>query len=137
MLKNDGVTPSAATAPKRASVSGSVSGGARFSVQSWPGPNCLFSDQSPIRYGLVALTLDGSEHLLAGGDAANIPAGTAYATRVVSGAARSVASSAGGNGAAMWDHAGAETPEFSHPLEPDAHDRERVRTLTGVDVALT
>ena len=56
--------------------------------------------------GRVALTLDGSEHLLAGGDAANIPAGTAYATRVVSSAARAVASSAGGNGAAMWDQAG-------------------------------
>ena len=85
--------------------------------------------------GAVAVTLDGTEHLLAGGDAANIPAGTAWSTRVVSGMARWVASSAGGE-RDICGTARAQTPDFSFPLDPDQHDAERVQSLTGADVVL-
>ena len=87
--------------------------------------------------GVVTLALEGEEHRLAGGDAANVPAGTAYATRVESGTARWITASAGGNGAALWDEAGSDTPAFSFPLEPEAADeRARLAALTGIDVAL-
>ena len=85
--------------------------------------------------GAVKVTLDCVEHVLSSGDAVNIPAGTAYATEVLSGAARWVASSSGGNGASLWDKAGRATSEFSFPLETDGDDAERLRALSGVDVA--
>lgn len=86
--------------------------------------------------GLVAVKIDGSEYTLASGDSANIPAGTRYATRILSGAARWLAASSGGDGAAMWDVAGTETGAFSFALESDAAtDLARLGT-TGVDVAL-
>lgn len=87
--------------------------------------------------GVVALTLDGGEHRLSGGDAANIPAGTAYATRVISGTARWLQSSAGGNGATLWDRAGSATSAFSFAIEgagPD--DLARLQSLAGVDAVL-
>jgi quercetin dioxygenase-like cupin family protein len=65
--------------------------------------------------GLVELALDGESHLLTSGDAANIPAGTRYATRVASGNARWLVTSAGGDGAAFWDRAGMAAAGFSHP----------------------
>jgi quercetin 2,3-dioxygenase len=87
--------------------------------------------------GMVTVTIDGEEHPLAGGDAANIPAGTAYATRIVSGTARWLQSSAGGNGAALWDQAGSETSAFSFAIEgagPD--DLARLQALSGIDAVL-
>jgi len=86
--------------------------------------------------GMVKVALDGVDHSLSSGDAVNIPAGTAYATQVLSGTARWVASSAGGNGASLWEKAGRSTSEFSFPLEADSDDAERLRGLSGVDLAL-
>lgn len=87
--------------------------------------------------GEVALSLDGAEHRLTGGDGANVPTGTAYATRILSGAARWVAASANGNGAALWDRAGEATAAHIFPM---AHDRgsdlSRVRSLDGIDARL-
>jgi quercetin dioxygenase-like cupin family protein len=87
--------------------------------------------------GVLAVTADGEEHRLAGGDAINLPAGVTYATRVSSGTARWVATSSGGDGATMWDAAGSETSEFCFPVASDADaDLARVRGLSGVDAAL-
>lgn len=38
--------------------------------------------------GLVEWTIGDDTHLLTGGDAVNVPAGSGYATRIVSGTAR-------------------------------------------------
>ena len=87
--------------------------------------------------GAIAVTLDGAEHLISGGDAVNVPAGIVYATRVVSGAARWVMTSANGNAAIMWELAGAEVSAFSFPLETQSNDdADRLRGLVGVDVRL-
>jgi quercetin dioxygenase-like cupin family protein len=87
--------------------------------------------------GQVALTLGDERHLLSGGDAANIPAGTRYATTVESGAARWLATSSGGNGAALWAAAGAETAAFSFALDADlAVDHDRLAALDTVDVTI-
>ena len=87
--------------------------------------------------GQVALTLGGKEHRLAGGDAANIPAGTPYATTVLSGTARWLVTSSGGNGAQLWAAAGTETPAFSFAHDPDiAADQARLAALDGIDVEL-
>lgn len=84
--------------------------------------------------GTVVVTIDGTEHRLAGGDAANIPAGTPYATRVASGSARWIATSSGGDGARLWDEAGMETPAFSYALDTDSDaDLVRLRALSGID----
>lgn len=83
--------------------------------------------------GLVTLSIDGVEHRLAGGDAANIPAGTRYAVEVLSGGARWVASSSGGNGGTVWDAAGAATELFCHPYEPQPKSAVQV---DGLDVAI-
>jgi quercetin dioxygenase-like cupin family protein len=86
--------------------------------------------------GLMTLALGGEEHRLTSGDCANIPAGTPYSTRIESGAARWVATSSGGNGAALWG-AGNEAASFSHPMETDPEgDLARLRGLSGVDVML-
>ena len=87
--------------------------------------------------GAVVVTLDGEEHRCAGGDAINIPAGTTYATRIASGTARWVATSANGDGAALWDRAGSETPAFSFAIRTDeAADMARLRDLAGIDAML-
>ena len=87
--------------------------------------------------GLVALTIDGEEHRLTAGDAANIPAGTAYATRILSGTARWLATSSGGDGAGLWAAAGTETGAFSFALDgdPDA-DAARLGAIDGIDVTI-
>lgn len=86
--------------------------------------------------GRVTLTLEGELHELSGGDAANIPAGVAYALAIDSGQARWLMSSANGNGAAMWDRAGYENASFSWPLDPAGDDAARITALDGVDVTL-
>ncbi len=87
--------------------------------------------------GVVALTVDGAEHRLGGGDAANIPAGTAYATRVVSGTARWIVTSSGGNGATLWSAAGTETPAFSFGVDTDhAADRARLAGIADIDATI-
>lgn len=87
--------------------------------------------------GLVTLTLDGEEHRLSGGSAANIPAGTAYSTTVIGGSARWIATTSGGDGAAIWAAAGTETPAFSFALDSDlAADGERLAGLAGIDVTV-
>ncbi|MFL5521139.1 MAG: cupin domain-containing protein, partial [Gemmatimonadales bacterium] len=87
--------------------------------------------------GVLDVTVDGEEHRLAAGDAINLPAGTAYATCVASGAARWVATSSGGDAASLWDAAGRSTSEFCFPVESDvATDLARVRELSDVDVTL-
>lgn len=87
--------------------------------------------------GLVALTIDGEEHRVTAGDAANIPAGAAYATRILSGTARWLATSSGGNGADLWTAAGTDTPAFSFALDGD-HDADAARlgAVDGVDVTI-
>lgn len=87
--------------------------------------------------GVLAATVDGQEHRLANGDAINLPAGVTYSTRVLSGTARWVATSSGGDAASVWDVAGRETSEFSFPVESDPEgDLARVRGLSSVDVVL-
>ena len=84
--------------------------------------------------GLVELLLDGDTHQFTNGDAANIPAGTAYRTRVVSGSARWIATSSGGNGGTYWDRAGTPEQSFSHPVKVAAADA--AASLTEVDVVV-
>ena len=87
--------------------------------------------------GALAVSVDGEEHRLVGGDAINLPAGVTYATRVQSGTARWVATSSGGDGATVWDAAGSETSEFCFPETSDVDaDLARVRGVSGVDVTL-
>ncbi|MDH6266058.1 quercetin 2,3-dioxygenase [Rhizobium sp. SG_E_25_P2] len=63
--------------------------------------------------GTLSLSLNGEAHVLSAGDFANIPAGTAYATQVESGAARWLLSAANGDGLEFWDELGASTEEFT------------------------
>ncbi|WP_347304635.1 quercetin 2,3-dioxygenase family protein (plasmid) [Croceibacterium sp. TMG7-5b_MA50] len=87
--------------------------------------------------GEIALTLDGQDYRLTGGDGANIPAGTAYATCVTSGNARWVMASGNGDGGAMWHAAGTPCPGFCYPLDDQRDDgRDRLAGLAGVDVEL-
>ena len=84
-----------------------------------------------VLHGEVALNLDGREHRLTGGDGANVPAGCAYATRILSGTARWVAASANGNGGALWDR-GEPTEAFAFPM---THDREAdIERAKGAEV---
>ena len=86
--------------------------------------------------GTVKLTLDRTEHALSAGDAANVPAGTAYAIVVTSGAARWLASSSGGDGADLWN-AGMETSAFTYSLETENRsDSASLAALDEVDVEL-
>jgi len=64
--------------------------------------------------GTLEMTIDGEAHVVAGGDAVNLPAGTAYATRILSGTARWLAASSGGNGGTFWDSADTITDGFAH-----------------------
>lgn len=64
--------------------------------------------------GTLEVTIDGEAHIVTGGDAVNLPAGTAYATRIVGGTARWLAVSSGGNGGTFWDSADAMTDGFAH-----------------------
>ena len=89
-----------------------------------------------VLHGEIALSLGGQEHRLTGGDGANIPSGTSYATRVLSGNARWVLASGNGDGGAFWDRAGTATEAHNFPMEADAGDAERLRAATDVDVAL-
>ncbi|MBD8737231.1 cupin domain-containing protein [Sphingomonas sp. CFBP 13706] len=87
--------------------------------------------------GQVEVTIDGEEHRLTAGDAANIPAGSTYATRILSGNARWLATSSGGNGAGLWPTAGTETAAFSFALDSDHNsDAARLGTVDGVDVTI-
>lgn len=63
--------------------------------------------------GTVSLQLDGQVYQLTAGDFANIPAGTAYATCVESGAARWLLTAANGDGLEFWDQFGVVTTEFT------------------------
>jgi quercetin dioxygenase-like cupin family protein len=85
--------------------------------------------------GALSVEIDGKAHTLVAGDSANIPAGTPYATGVTSGTARWLLSTANGNGAALWDAGGEETPGFLFPLQTDtAAEEARLKALDGVDV---
>ncbi|MCO6188435.1 quercetin 2,3-dioxygenase family protein [Rhizobium sp. L1K21] len=87
--------------------------------------------------GTLRLTLGGEENILNAGDFANIPAGTAYATRVEGGHARWVLSGANGDGLEFWDRAGAKTQEFVFENKSDLPACvTAVKGLNGVDVAL-
>lgn len=87
-------------------------------------------------HGEVALSLAGTEYRLTGGDGANVPAGAAYATRVLSGTARWVQVSANGDGGEVWARAGTATESFAFPMEAAPGDAERLCGLSGIDVAL-
>ena len=86
--------------------------------------------------GRIGLTLNGVEHNLSAGDSANIPAGTSYVTRIVSGSARWVAASSGGNGGTLWSAAGTATPAFSWAQDDRGAVNERLSSLSGIDVTL-
>ncbi|UAK22863.1 cupin domain-containing protein [Sphingomonas nostoxanthinifaciens] len=87
--------------------------------------------------GLVELTLDGEGLRLTSGDAANIPAGTPYATRIASGSARWIVASANGDGTSFWSRAAADAPTYSHPMTVDRDaDLARLRALTDIDVVI-
>lgn len=82
--------------------------------------------------GTLKLTLAGQVYELHDGDFANIPAGTAYATEVVSGNARWVYSAANGNGLSYWSKASAtEGYAFEESQASVAFER-----IEGVDVDL-
>ncbi len=83
--------------------------------------------------GAVEWTIGDETHLLTEGDAVNVPAGTRYATSIVSGTARWLLCSANGNGAALWDEGGTPTGRFSHPMEPADTP---VAFPSGVDAAI-
>lgn len=89
-----------------------------------------------VLHGEIALTLDGEDHRLVGGDGANIPGGTAYAIRITSGTARWVQASGGGDGGTLWDRAGTPTETHIFPMVAGSGDEASVRQLTGVDAAL-
>lgn len=90
-----------------------------------------------VLHGEVALSLNGEEHRLTGGDGANIPAGAAYATRILSGTARWVVASGNGNGGELWDRAGEATEAHIFPMAHDAQaELARVREASGVDARL-
>lgn len=85
--------------------------------------------------GLIALSRGGEDCRLTAGDAANIPAGTAYATRILSGTARWLSTSSGGDGAALWTAAGTASNAFSFPLDADDGPDSRLFDAVGdVDV---
>ena len=85
--------------------------------------------------GAVAITLDGEEHRLFAGDAANIPAGCTYGSTVLSGSARWVVASSACTAPTIWDAGGRPTREHIFPFEPSSEgDLERVRELRGLDV---
>lgn len=85
--------------------------------------------------GELAVTLAGEEYRVAGGDGVNIPPGTTYSTRVLSGTTRWVMASAGGDGGTLWDAAGTDSAAFTFPHEADRDGADRLRGVTGVDVA--
>ena len=85
--------------------------------------------------GAVTVAMDGAEHRLEAGDTANIPAGTAYATRIESGAARWIATSSGGDGYAFWDAAGQDAPGYAF-LDGDGADAGAALAGSGVDATL-
>jgi quercetin dioxygenase-like cupin family protein len=86
--------------------------------------------------GNVTVTINGEAHHLSGGDGANLPVGTKYATEVTSGTARWLSTTAGGNAADLWDLGGLTTSEFCFPMDPDhVADQERLEGLKNVDVA--
>jgi quercetin dioxygenase-like cupin family protein len=86
--------------------------------------------------GAVAVTIDGREHVLTGGDGANIPPGTRYATRVANGIARWVLTTAGGNGGELWE-AGHATDLYCHASEgPGSDADETVAPGPDIDVTL-
>ena len=85
--------------------------------------------------GSIALSLDGEEHRLEAGDTANIPAGTSYATRIESGAARWIATSSGGNGYTFWDGAGIEAAGYAF-LADTGNGAAPAIAAAGVDAAL-
>ena len=84
--------------------------------------------------GSLLLTLGPETHTLHDGDFANIPAGTAYATEVVSGHARWVLSSANGNGLQYWCTAGEPTERYSFTEQVS---KSLEADLSGVDSMLT
>ncbi|SLN60150.1 Quercetin 2,3-dioxygenase [Aquimixticola soesokkakensis] len=88
--------------------------------------------------GALELVLDGETHLLHAGDFANIPAGTAYATRVVSGSARWVLTGGNGNGVSLWSRIGTATDVTSYQARSGllASEAVSVAALEGVDAAL-
>lgn len=85
--------------------------------------------------GSVEVTIDGEPHVVVGGDAVSIPAGTAYATRILSGTARWLAATSGGNGAALWSAIGTATPGFNFPIVAEA-DAVSPGALDGIDVMI-
>lgn len=85
--------------------------------------------------GSVEVTIDGEPHVVGGGDAVNIPAGTAYATRIVSGSGRWLAATSGGNGAAIWAAIGTAAPSFNFPIVAEA-DSVPPGALDGIDVTI-
>lgn len=89
-----------------------------------------------VLHGEIALSLGGQDYRLAGGDGANVPAGIAYATRVISGNARWVLASGNGDGGTFWDRAGTATEAHIFPMDAEPADAERLRAVTEVDVAL-
>ena len=85
--------------------------------------------------GAVAVTLDGEEHRLSAGDAANIPAGCDYGSSVVSGSARWVVATSACSSPTIWDAGGRPTNEHIFPYEASSEgDLDRVRELEGLDV---
>lgn len=70
--------------------------------------------------GSLNLTLDGDVIRLDAGDFANIPAGCAYGTEVLSGRARWVLTAAGGNGLSYWSAGGSVCEDFQFTEQSDA-----------------
>ncbi|MCM2293893.1 quercetin 2,3-dioxygenase family protein [Allorhizobium sp. BGMRC 0089] len=84
--------------------------------------------------GQLSLSLNGRTETLQTGDFANIPAGTVYATSVISGTARWLLSAANGNGLAFWDELGTPTEEFTFSPADGEDLAQRMRTDLAADV---
>lgn len=86
--------------------------------------------------GTLRLTLDGVGHLLSSGDFANIPAGIAYATEVISGAARWVLTSANGNGLDYWSAGAVSGPHGFDDTRNLAGSRTALAALPNLDLVV-
>jgi hypothetical protein len=79
--------------------------------------------------------MNGEETILCAGDSANIPAGTSYATQVLTGQGRWCLASAHGNGLEVWNRLGQDTPYYT-PAAASESDAVDGVTLADIDVTL-
>jgi quercetin 2,3-dioxygenase len=101
---------------------------------------CIRHEQTHVNLyllaGTLSLSLNGESHLLEAGDFANIPAGTAYATQVISGSARWLLCSGNGSGQEFWEELGTATQEFTFAPVDGTDVRQSLQNGVAADVVL-